>query len=119
MIKPISRQTHAFMDYGYAALVAASPEMLGFKSEETAANLSRAVGGGVLAASLLTRYELGAVPVIPFKAHLATDVVVGLLTLGAPYLFGFSRNRAARNTFLAAGAISVLVGLLTEPEEMR
>jgi hypothetical protein len=119
MIKPISRKMHAVMDYGYAALIASAPETVGFKNEKTAATLCRAVGGGVFAASLLTRYELGAVPMIPFKVHLAHDVAAGLFTLGAPWLFGFSRNRRVRNTFVVAGAISVLAGLLTEPKEMN
>lgn len=118
MTKPISRQIHGLMDYSYAALVAAAPETVGFKDEETARDLCRAVGSAVFLASFFTRYELGAVRVIPFKAHLATDVAAGLFTLGAPWLFGFSRNRAARDTFVVAGAISVLAGLLTEPKEM-
>jgi hypothetical protein len=107
------------MDYTYAALIAAAPETVGFKNEKTAVGLCRMVGGGVALASLFTRYELGAIPVIPFKTHLATDVVVGLFTMGAPFLFGFSGNKSARNTFIAAGAISVAAGLLTEPKEMR
>ena len=119
MKKLISRQTHAVMDYGYAALVSASPEMMGFKNEETATALCRTVGGAVLASSLMTRYELGLLRVLPFKAHLAFDVAAGLFTIGAPWLFGFSQNRTARNAFLAAGAISVAAGMLTEPREMQ
>ena len=119
MKKLISRQTHGVMDYGYAAMVSGSPEMIGFRDEETATALCRLVGSGVLLSSLMTRYELGLVRVIPFKAHLAADVAAGLFTLAAPWLFGFSRNQAARNTFVAAGAVSILAGLLTEPKEMN
>jgi len=118
MAKPISRQMHAATDYAYAAFIAAAPELIGYKNEETAAGLSRAVGGEVLLASLMTRYELGLVPAMSFKAHLTADVVVGLLTMTAPWLFGFSQNRRARNTFLGFGAFSVMAGLLTEPREM-
>lgn len=118
MQKPVSRQTHAVLDYGYAALFAAAPEIVGFTDEKAASALSRVVSGGVAATSLLTRYELGAVKVIPFKAHLAADVAVGLLTLGAPFLFGFADNKHARNFFVGMGAFSVLAGLLTEPREM-
>jgi hypothetical protein len=109
---------HGVADYSYAALFSVAPELIGFKDEETATGLSRVVGGGVLLASLFTRYELGAVPVIPFKVHLVNDVAVGLLTLGAPWLFGFARNKRARNTFVGMGAFSVMAGLLTEPKEM-
>jgi len=118
MKKLISRQTHGVMDYGYAAMVSGSPEMIGFRDEETATALCRLVGSGVLLSSLMTRYELGLVRVIPFKAHLAADVAVGLATLGAPFLFGFSHNKKARNFFVGLGAFSVLAGLLTESEEM-
>ena len=118
MAKPISRQMHAVTDYTYAAFIAAAPELIGYKNEETAAGLSRAVGGEVLLASLMTRYELGLVPAMSFKAHLTADVVVGLLTMTAPWLFGFSDNRRARNTFLGFGAFSVMAVLMTEPREM-
>ncbi len=119
MQKPISRQMHGVMDYTYATLITAAPELFGFKTEQTAATLSRVVGAGVALTSLMTRYELGAVRVLPFKAHLAADVAAGLLTMSAPFLFGFSDNKRARNTFLAMGATSVAAGLLTEPREMR
>ena len=118
MRKPISRQMHAVADYGYSAFISAAPELIGYKNDETATGLSRLVGGEVLMASVFTRYELGLVPAIPFKAHLAADVAVGLLTMGAPWLFGFSENKAARNTFLGFGAFSIMAGLLTESEEM-
>ena len=118
MAKPISRQMHAVTDYAYAAFIAAAPELIGYKNEETAAALSRAVGGEVLAASLLTRYELGLIPAMSFKAHLTGDVLTGLFTIAAPWLFGFSDNARARNTFLGFGAFSVMAGLLTEPKEL-
>lgn len=119
MVKPISRQTHAVVDYAYAALFAAAPEIVGYEDEERAAVLSRVAAGGVALTSLCTRYELGLVRVVPFKAHLAADVAVGLLTVGAPFLFGFAGNRRARNFFVGMGAFSVAAGLLTEPKEMR
>lgn len=118
MLKPIPRPVHAVLDYSYAALFSAAPELVGFTDEEIAARLSRLVSAGVLTTSLLTRYELGLIKVVPFKAHLAADVAVGLVTLGTPFLFGFSRNKRARNFFVALGAFSVMAGLLTEPEEM-
>lgn len=119
MKKPISRPVHAVTDYGYAVLFAAAPELFGFADEKNAARLSRVVSGGVFMTSLLTRYELGLIRVVPFKAHLAADVAVGLLTLSAPFVFGFSRRKKARNFFVAAGAFSVLAGLLTESREMN
>jgi len=118
MFKPIPRPVHAVVDYSYAALFSAAPELIGFADEETAARLSRVVSSGVFVTSLFTRYELGLIPVVPFRAHLAADVGVGLLTASAPFLFGFSRNKRARNFFIGLGAFSIMAGLLTDPEEM-
>lgn len=118
MNKPISRQLHGVLDYTYAAIISTAPELAGFKDERAAATLSRAVGAGVALTSLMTRYELGAVRVLPFKAHLAADVAAGLFTLSAPFLFGFADNQRARNVFVGMGAFSIIAGLITEPKEM-
>ena len=119
MRKLISRQTHGVLDYGYAALISAAPAIFDYKDEETATTLSRVVGSGVALTSLMTRYELGMISVLPFKAHLDADIVAGLFTMTAPFLFGFSQNKRARNVFVGMGAFSVLAGLITEPKEMN
>lgn len=119
MTKLISRQMHAMTDYAYAAFFSPAPELIGYKDDETAAKLSRVAGVEVFLTSLVTRYELGLIPVLPFKAHLAADVAAGLLLMGAPFLFGFSGKRRARNFFVGMGAFSVAAGLLTEPQEMN
>ena len=118
MNKPISRELHGIADYTYAAVFAVAPEFVGYADDETATKLSRIAGGEVLATSLLTRYELGLVKLIPFRAHLAADIASGLFLAGAPFLFGFADNRRARNFFVGMGLFSVAAGLLTEPREM-
>ena len=120
MTKPISRRLHGLItDYPYVALVSTAPETIGFKDEQTATTLCRTLGGGILGSSLLTRAEWGAVPAISFKTHLVLDVVNGLFAASAPWVFGFSENRRARNFFLVAGAFGIAAGLLSQPEEMN
>lgn len=118
MLKPIPRQVHGAVDYLYAATAAAAPGWFGFRDEPRAARLIRFAAGGVVAYSLLTRYEWGVVRVLPWQSHLAVDVVAGAATAAAPWLFGFARHTAARNTFVAMGLFSVTAGLLTETDEM-
>jgi hypothetical protein len=118
MEKPISRQAHGAIDYAFGAIVAALPELAGFKEEKSAATLCRVLAGGALAYSLLTKAEWGAVKVIPFKTHLLIDFTTGLLTLGAPWILGFANNTKARNAVLAVGAMSLMASSLTEQEEM-
>ena len=55
---------------------------------------------------------------VPFKTHLTLDVVTAIGCLSAPWLLGFSKDKKARNTFLAIGATLLATGLLTERKEM-
>lgn len=118
MEQPISRQQHGLIDYAYVPLVAAAPELVGFKDELTATTLTRLLSSGVLAATLLTRAEWGLLRLIPFKAHLLTDAAVSTLVMAAPWLGGFAQNVRVRNTFLTIGAFGIMAVLLTKPEEM-
>lgn len=105
-------------DYPYVALFSTAPETVGFENEKTAVTLCRALAGGILVGSLLTRAEWGAVSVVSYKAHLAFDVANGLFAASAPWLFGFADNKRARNTFLVAGAFGIAAGLLSQTNEM-
>jgi len=118
MKKPISRKTHGAADYLYAAVAAMLPELAGFEEEEKAKILCRTISGGTLAYTLLTRAEWGLIKLIPFKTHLITDFTAGIFTLSAAWIFKFSENKKARNTFLVLGLTSVVASLLTQPEEM-
>ncbi|MCU1288466.1 MAG: hypothetical protein JWN60_695 [Acidobacteria bacterium] len=105
-------------DYPYVAFVSIAPETLGFTEEKRAKTLCRFVSSGILASSFLTRAEWGLIPAISYKTHLALDVANGLFAASAPWLFGFSRNKRARNTFLAMGIVGILAGTLSKSNEM-
>lgn len=116
MSKPIAPSQHIALDYILGPLVAAAPELLGFREEKAATLLCRVVGGSVLAATSVTNAKGALLPIVPLTVHLAGDVGSGLFALGAPFLFGF-RNPRARNTFLALGAYTILAGALTRTTE--
>jgi hypothetical protein len=118
MPKPISRRAHAFTDYSYVPLVSAAPDLVGFTDEKVATTLCHVLSSTVLVSSLFTRAEWGPIRVIPYKAHLAIDTFGGLTALTAPWLFGFAKNRKARNTFLVMGVFGLIAGLLSQPDEM-
>lgn len=118
MDKPISRRQHAFTDYSYVPLVASAPDLVGFTTEKTATTLCHVLSTTILVSSLFTRAEWGPIRVMPYKAHLALDTVGGFTALTAPWVFGFAKNRKARNTFLVMGVFGLIAGLLSKPEEM-
>ena len=67
MTRPISTRTHGVIDYAFSATLMTLPFALGWRGR--AANLAFGAGLATLATSLMTNYELGAVKMLPMKAH--------------------------------------------------
>ena len=116
MSRPITRPIHAILDYVYATKAMAAPKVMKFTDEPKALIASESVGALTLLMGLFTKHEGGLVKALPFNTHLKMDAVAGLLTLGAPWMFGFAHNRRARNAFIALAAISFAVVALSEPD---
>ncbi len=114
-MKPvISRRIHGLVtDYPYVVVSALSPYLFGFKNDKKAVALTRGVAGAILSSALTTNAEWGAAKVISYKTHVVADFAMGLFNLGAPWLFGFSKNKRARNTVLGLGVTGVVVGILS------
>lgn len=64
--------------------------LLGFANGGAAQWVPMVIGAGGILYSLLTRYELGAVKLIPMPVHLGLDAASGLLLAASPVIFGFS-----------------------------
>ncbi|RYE25476.1 MAG: hypothetical protein EOP42_21410 [Sphingobacteriaceae bacterium] len=118
MSKPISRKAHGFTDYSYIPLALASPVLFDFEDEEKAKLATRIQAGSVLLSTLFTRAEWGLFKTMSYKNHLILDVSVGIFSIAAPWIFGFSKNKKARNAFLLLAGFNFSAGLLSEPEEM-
>ncbi|UOQ67631.1 SPW repeat protein [Hymenobacter volaticus] len=118
MNQPISRQLHGFSDLSYVPLALALPKLGGFEDEDKAVAVTRFLAGNVATVGLFTRAEWGAVKKIPFKAHLLLDIGAGVIAAASPWLFGFADNKKARNGLLLLGAVNIMAGALSRPEEM-
>jgi len=86
----IPSKVHAVLDYVVGVLLLAAPYLLGFATGGPAQLVPMALGAGIILYSLLTRYELSIVKLIPYRAHLMIDVLGGLLLLVSPWLFDFT-----------------------------
>ena len=119
MAKPISRPMHGLLtDYPYVLIVGTAPFWLGFARPSTPTTLCFVLAGLILLTSLVTRAEWGLVRVLPYKLHLAGDVLVGLFSLLSPFLFGFADNPTARNAFIVFGLFGIMAGTLSQSNEM-
>jgi hypothetical protein len=119
MSKPISRPMHGYTDYNYIATVSIAPELAGFEDEPAATALCRILPATIFASSFLTRSEWGILRVMPYKLHLLIDTLGGLTALSAPWVFGFSKNPRARNSFILIGIFGLIAGLLSQSDEME
>lgn len=110
-MKIIPRKVHGVLDYLVGILLIAAPWVLGFADNGPATYVPVILGAGALAYSLFTNYELGLVRMIPFRVHMAFDVMSGLLLAMSPWLFGFADRVYLPH--LLVGAFEVLAGLMT------
>jgi hypothetical protein len=115
MIRPITRPIHAVLDYIYAGQAMAAPKALNFHDRK-ASLAAEGVGTYALATGVFSKHEGGLVKALPFNTHLKMDILAALLTLGAPWRFGFAHNRKARNTFVGLAALELAVVALSEPD---
>jgi hypothetical protein len=86
----ISTRVHGIIDYVVAAILILAPFVLGFSDGTAAQAVPLAIAVLTIIMSLLTRYELAVVRVIPMVGHLAVDVLAGIVLLASPWLFNFA-----------------------------
>jgi hypothetical protein len=110
MQKPISPRVHGILDYMTAGFMFALPRVMGWS--KTATRLMDASAAMATAYSLMTRYELGLVKVLPMKAHLALDAVSGAGMLGAAAMMD-DEDPEVRCTIAGIGAWEIAASLLT------
>lgn len=111
-MKWISTRTHGLLDYGVGALLILAPWLFGFERGGAETWVPVILGAGVILYSLLTDYELGALPVIPMNVHLALDFLGGLFLALSPWLFGFSEYIAWPH--VTVGLIEMGTAMMTE-----
>jgi hypothetical protein len=109
--RPISLRAHGIMDYIYGLLLMAAPWVFGFSGEAAARETALALGVLTLVYSVATDYELGLVRVLPFRAHLWLDGILGLALTVGPWLMPVSDR--ARTILVAFGIIALVVTALT------
>ena len=112
MAKILNPTIHGALDYALALTFLFIPGVLGFP--HTAAVLSQIVGVIYIGASLLTRYPLGALRLIPFPVHGVIESIMAVTWILMPWIFGFANHAPARTFFLLAGVGLLAVVSLTD-----
>ena len=108
---------HGIIDYVWSVLLIAAPFVLGFATGGAKQWTAILFGLGGIAYSLLTRYELGLVKVLPFKDHLALDGSQAVILGAAPFVFLDEDSRVAA-TLVGISLFEATVVLLSKPHRL-
>ena len=110
----VTKTIHAYLDYPVALALMILPFLLQLGSADPLAFwLSVTAGAAALMLTIFTDHQFGLIRVIPYKAHIAVDFLVGVTFLLAPFLFGFTGIDAWYYWINAAAVITVVS--LNEP----
>ena len=115
--RPIDPTLHGVMDYTTGAMLQALPKALDIEGS-TAARVLRGAGAVHGGYSLFTKYPLGLVKAIPFRAHLALDTAWAIALGASPFVSGEAkkgRRHWLPHVLLAAYELGSIA--MTEPGE--
>lgn len=115
-VKTIPTLIHGLLDYLVALVLFAGPHVLGFASAGGPAVAVPWVAGGlILLLALITAYEPGVCKVLPMRAHLAVDYVLGGCLLLAPWILGLANGpRAVWSLPVVVGGFIVLTAVVSQ-----
>ena len=112
LVRLLPAWLHAVADYAVGAVLILAALMVG--GTAGAVGTGVVVGATVLAVSMLTRYPLGVVKVLPFQVHSAGDYLAAALLLVAPFTLHFRQSDSGLTALYIAAGIAVLaVSLIT------
>jgi hypothetical protein len=109
--KPISTRMHGIIDYIWAGVVPLLPRFLG--ADPGVQRLLTLSAFGTLIYSLLTRYELAPIKLVPMRLHLAFDLIQGISLVIAGLTPKDTRSKAL---LLGLSLIALLVTTNTQRE---
>jgi hypothetical protein len=86
--RPIDSTLHGLTDYQVGtALMTIFPKLAGIEGTDSAKQI-RISGAAHVAYSTVTKYPLGIVKLLPYKAHLALDAVGAIAVAATPFVTG-------------------------------
>jgi hypothetical protein len=112
LVRLLPAWLHAIADYAVGLVLIVAALTVG--GSAGAVGTGVVVGATVLAVSMMTRYPLGVVKVLPFQVHSAGDYLAAALLLAAPFTLHFNRADSGLTALYVAAGVAVLaVSLVT------
>src|SRR5438105_14680054 len=112
LVRLLPAWLHAVADYAAGAVLILAALLVGGTSGAVGTGV--VVGATVLVVSMMTRYPLGVVKVLPFQVHPAGDYLAAALLLAAPFALHFRQSDGGLTALYVGSGIAVLtVSLIT------
>ncbi|MDQ1492392.1 MAG: hypothetical protein QOJ23_4906 [Actinomycetota bacterium] len=112
LVRLLPAWLHAVADYAVGAVLILAALLVGGTSGAVGTGV--VVGATVLLVSMMTRYPLGVVKVLPFQVHSAGDYLAAALLLAAPFALHFRQSDGGLTALYVGSGIAVLaVSLIT------
>jgi hypothetical protein len=112
LIRLLPAWLHAVADYAVGGLLVVAALVVG--GSAGAVGTGVVVGVTVLVVSMLTKYPLGVVKVLPFTIHSAGDYLAAALLFTGPFVLNFNEGDSGLTAlYLASGAAVLAVSLIT------
>jgi hypothetical protein len=112
----LNERLHGFLDLATVAVFLLAPFLFGLGGYVAA--VAWGLAAVHLLMTLLTRFPLGVVKVIPFPVHGAVELIVGIiLVLAMPRLLRAGPASPAQTFFVGAGVAILVVWVLTRYRE--
>jgi hypothetical protein len=113
-MKLLSPTIHGYIDYVTSAVFALAPALFMIEGVPRAVMGCYVIAGALLLVSLVTRYPLGVVPLVPFPVHGALELLGAPVIVAYPWIAGFQYIGPARNFYIIAGVAVFLLWLITD-----
>jgi hypothetical protein len=115
----VTLNMHAAIEPIAAIVLIASPWIFGFSDNSTAKIVMIVIGAIMLISGSMTDWRLSLTRLIPLRVHFMTDLVLGVVLVISPFIFGFSHNGAATRFAIIFGALELLTALSTRWEPVE
>jgi SPW repeat len=114
---PIPLRMHAMAEPLIALVFIAAPWIFGFSDVDDAKTVSIVLGVLVLLTGLTTRWRMGVAKLLSLGAHRMMDILVAVVAIVSPFVFGFSDNGAATRFLIIMGVLELGATLMTRWNE--
>ena len=111
-MKIITPFVHGVIDYCVVLFLLVSPSL--FSITGLPGMLIYALSAIHFILSITSGFKLGIFKLIPFKIHGIIELLVSLILVVMPWIFGFAQVEVARNFYIIFGAIVFLTWLITD-----